>query len=162
MRIPTTCSERIRLVTSGVTAVVMASLLASCAGSPTFSRTVYEDPTVLLRLDSPLVQGQVSTAPAEHIPELTAADLAKILRSVRIQSEISFLSYWILRKEPQSEPAFPMRMSNSSPLISRLHWAKPGPMKRQYFSSSGPARMAFLLSRQAFYSSKAISSASPL
>jgi len=107
MRILATCSERIRVVTSGVTALVIVSLLANCASSPAFSRTVYEDPTVLVRLDSPLVQGQVSTGPAEHIPELTAADLAEILRSVRIQSEISFVSYWILRKEPQSEPAFP-------------------------------------------------------
>lgn len=107
MRILATCSERIRVVTSGVTALVMVSLLANCASSPAFSRKVYEDPTVLVRLDSPLVQGQVSTAPAEHIPELTAADLAEILRSVKIQSEISFVSYWILRKEPQSEPAFP-------------------------------------------------------
>jgi hypothetical protein len=107
MRILAICSERIRVVTSGVTALVMVSLLANCASSPAFSRKVYEDPTVLVRLDSPLVQGQVSTAPAEHIPELTAADLAEILRSVRIQPEISFLSYWILRKEPQSEPAFP-------------------------------------------------------
>lgn len=107
MRILATYSEQARVITSSLVAVVMASLLVSCASSPTFSRTMYEDPTVLVRLDSPLVQGQVSTAPAEHIPELTAADLAEILRSVRIQPEISFLSYWILRKEPQSEPAFP-------------------------------------------------------
>jgi hypothetical protein len=106
MKILATCSERIRVVTSGVTAIVMVSLLANCASSPVFSRTVYEDPTVLVRLDSPLVQGQVSTAPAEHIPELTAADLAEILRSVKIQPEISFLSYWILRNEPQPELAF--------------------------------------------------------
>lgn len=112
MRILATCSERIRVVTSGVTAVVMASLLASCASSPTFSRTVYEDPTVLVRLDSPLFQAEVSGAPAGHISELTAADLAELLRSVRIQPEISFLSYWILRKEPQPESAFPNDAAN--------------------------------------------------
>ncbi len=106
MRILATCSERIRVVTSGVTAVVMASLLASCASPPTFSRTVYEDPTVLVRLDSPLFQVEVSGAPAGHISELTAADLADILRSVRIQPEISFLNYWVLRKDPQPELAF--------------------------------------------------------
>jgi hypothetical protein len=106
MRILATCSERIRVITSGITTVVMASFITSCANSPTFSRTVYEDPTVLVRLDSSLFQEEVSRAPAGHIPELTAADLAEILRSVRIQSEISFVSYWILRKEPQSEPAF--------------------------------------------------------
>lgn len=112
MRILATCSERIRVVTSGITAVVMASLLASCASSPTFSRTVYEDPTVLVRLDSALFQEEVSSAPAGHIPKLTAADLTEILRSVRIQPEISFLSYWVLRKEPQSEPAFPNDAAN--------------------------------------------------
>ena len=95
------------MVTSGVTAVVMASLLASCASSPTFSRTVYEDPTVLVRLDSPLFQEGGSGAPAGHITELTAAVLAELLRSVKIQPEISFLSYWVLRNEPQPELAFP-------------------------------------------------------
>ena len=95
------------MVTSGVTAVVMASLLASCASSPTFSRTVYEDPTVLVRLDSPLFQEDGSGAPAGHMTELTAAVLAELLRSVRIQPEISFLSYWVLRNEPQPELAFP-------------------------------------------------------
>lgn len=62
---------------------------------------------MLVRLDSSLVQEEVSGAPAGHIPALTAADLATILRSVRIQPEISFLSYWVLRKEPQPETAFP-------------------------------------------------------
>lgn len=107
MKILATCSERIRVITSGVTAVVMASLLTSCANSPTFFRTVYEDPTVLVRLDSSLFQAEVPGAPAGPIPELSAADLAEILRSVRIQPEISFLNYWILRKEPQPETAFP-------------------------------------------------------
>jgi hypothetical protein len=107
MRVLATCSEQARVITSSLAAVVMASLLASCASSPTFSRMVYEDPTVLVRLDSPLVQEEVSGAPAGHIPALTAADLAEILRSVRIQPEISFLSYWVLRKEPQPETAFP-------------------------------------------------------
>ncbi len=68
---------------------------------------MYEDPTILVRVDSPVPQEEVSGAPAVHIPELTAVDLAALLRSVRIQPEISFVSYWILRKEPQPEPAFP-------------------------------------------------------
>ena len=106
MRILATCLERIRVVTSGVTAIVMVSLLANCASSPAFSRTVYEDPTILVRLDSSLFQEEVSGAPAEHIPELTTADLAEILRSVRIQPEISFLNYWVLRKDPQPQLAF--------------------------------------------------------
>lgn len=67
---------------------------------------MYEDPTVLVRLDSPLFQEEVSGAPSGHISELTAADLAEILRSVRIQPEISFLNYWVLRKDPQPQLAF--------------------------------------------------------
>ncbi len=106
MRILATCSEQ-AWITSSLATVVMASLLASCASSPTFSRTVYEDLTVLVRLDRPLVQEQVSGTSTGPIAELTAAELAELLHSVRIEPEISFLSYWVLRKEPQPEPAFP-------------------------------------------------------
>lgn len=106
MRILATCSKQAR-ITFSLASLVMASLLTNCASSPAFSRTVYEDPTILVRLDSSLFQEEVSGAPAGHIPTLTAADLAEILRSVRFQPEISFLSYWVLRKEPQLEPAFP-------------------------------------------------------
>ena len=95
------------MITSSLAAVVMASLLASCASSLTVSRTVYEDPTILVRLDSPLVQEEVSGEPRGDIAELTPSDLAELLRSVRIQPEISFLSYWVLRSMPQPEPAFP-------------------------------------------------------
>ena len=106
MRILVTRSEQAQ-ITFSLAAIVMASLLASCASSPTFTRTVYEDPTTLVRLDSPVFQEDVSGAPAGLIRELTAADLAELLRSVRIQPEISFLSYWVLRQAPQPEPAFP-------------------------------------------------------
>jgi len=51
-----------------------------------------------------------------------------------------------------------MTLPTSSPRISGPHWPKPGPMKRQSFFSGEPVRMGFLLSRQAVYSSKAISS----
>ena len=106
MRILATLSDQAR-ITSSLAAIVIASLLASCASSPTFPRTVYEDPTILVRLDSPLFQEEVSGVPAGQIPELTAAALAELLRSVRIQLEISFLSYWVLRNEPRPELAFP-------------------------------------------------------
>jgi hypothetical protein len=107
MRILATCSEQARVITSSLAAVAMTSLLASCASSPTFSRTVYEDPTVLVRLDNSLFQAEVSGVPAGHATELMTEDLAEILRSVRIQRENSFLNYWVLRKDPQPEPAFP-------------------------------------------------------
>lgn len=95
------------MIASSLVAIAIISLLASCASSPTFSRTVYEDPTVLVRLDRSSFREKVSGAPAGHIPELTVVYLAEILRAVRIQPEISFLSYWALRKDPQPEPAFP-------------------------------------------------------
>ena len=107
MSILATCSRQAHMITSSLAAVVMAFLLTSCAGSPVFSRTVYEDPTVLVRLDSSLFQEEVSGVPDGHTPEFTAADFAAILRSVRIQPESSFLSYWVLRKEPQPVSAFP-------------------------------------------------------
>jgi hypothetical protein len=107
MRILATSSERIRVVTFGITAVVMVSLLANCASPSTFSRTVYEGPTVLVRLDSPLFQEEITGAPSGHIPALSAADLVDLLRSMRIQPEISLLSYWVMRNEPQPELAFP-------------------------------------------------------
>ena len=92
----------------GIVAFMITHLLTGCLSAPTFSRTVvYEDPTVLVRLDRPMVQEEVSDKPHGHVAELTAAELAEILRSVRIEREISFLSYWILRKDPQPEPAFP-------------------------------------------------------
>ena len=86
----------------------MASLLTGCLNSPTFSRTVlYEDPTVLVRLDSLALQAESSREAPGTIAELTAADLAEILRSVSIEPEISFLSYWVLRQELRPEPVFP-------------------------------------------------------
>ena len=107
MSILATCSGQARVITSSLATVVMASLLANCASAPTFSRTVYEDPTILVRLDSPLVQEEVSGEPRGEIAELTLSDLAELLRSVRIQPEINFLSYWVLRQEPQPETSFP-------------------------------------------------------
>ena len=91
----------------GVSGVAAVFLLAGCLNSTTVSRTVYDDPTLLVRLDSPVPQEEVSGGPGPNIAELTASDLAVVLQSVRIQPEISFVSYWILRKEPQPQPAFP-------------------------------------------------------
>lgn len=107
MRILTNSFDQARTIISSFGAVLIVSLTTSCSSGPVFSRTVYEDPTVLVRLDSPLYHAEVSGAPPALTVELTAEDLAEILRSIKIQPEISFLSYWVLRKEPQPEPAFP-------------------------------------------------------
>lgn len=68
---------------------------------------MYEDPTLLVRLDRPSSLAEVLGEPDQHVAELTAADLASVLRSVMIQPETSFVSYWVLRKAPQPKPAFP-------------------------------------------------------
>ncbi len=91
---------------SWVLAFFIGSLLVGCAGSPTFSRPVYEDPSVLVRLDSPLFQGDTPAARNSHPVTLTPEDLAEILRSVNIQKEISLLSYYVLRKDPKPERVF--------------------------------------------------------
>ncbi len=91
---------------SWVLAFFIGSLLVGCAGSPTFSRSVYEDPSVLVRLDSPLFQGDTPAARNSHPVTLTPEDLAEILRSVNIQKEISLLSYYVLRKDPKPERVF--------------------------------------------------------
>lgn len=81
--------------------------LTGCLNSPTASRTVFEDPTILVRLDGPALQEEVSGGPTRPVTELTAAELASVLRSVMIRPEISFVSYWILRNDSQPQPAFP-------------------------------------------------------
>ncbi len=85
----------------------IGSLLVGCAGSPTFSRPVYEDPSVVVRLDSLLFQRDTAAAQKSQPVTLTAEDLSEILRSVNIQKEISLLSYYILRKDPKPEKVFP-------------------------------------------------------
>ena len=89
---------------SGVAAIL---LLTGCVNTPTVSRTVYEDPILLVRSDSPPPLREVSGGSDQHVAELTATDLTSLLRSIKIQREISFISYWVLRSVPQPEPAFP-------------------------------------------------------
>ena len=81
--------------------------LAGCLNSSTASRTVYEDPTILVRLDGPALPEEGAEGSTRPVAELTAADLASVLRSVMIRPEISFVNYWILRNDPQPRPAFP-------------------------------------------------------
>lgn len=107
MTIPVTFFMRSWSYSSGLAAVMMAPLLIGCTSTPTFSRTVYDDPTLLVRLDSPVLQAAGSGELPGTIAELTAADLAVLLRSVSVQPDISFVSYWFLRKDPQLQPAFP-------------------------------------------------------
>ena len=68
---------------------------------------MYEDPILLVRLDSLPPLKEISGGSDQRVAELTDADLISLLRSIMIQRETSFISYWVLRRVPQPEPAFP-------------------------------------------------------
>lgn len=117
----------------GASGVAALFLVAGCLNSPTVSRTVYDDPTLLVRLDSPVPPDEVSEALNRDSAELTPADLAAVLGSVRIQRETSFVSYWILRKEPQPEPAFPNSDADLLAVHLRAALAKARPNETAVF-----------------------------
>ena len=91
----------------GASGVAAIFFLTGCVNSPIVSRTVYEDPILLVRLDSPPPLKEVAGGSDQLVAELTATDLISLLRSIKIQRETSFISYWVLRRVPQPEPAFP-------------------------------------------------------
>jgi hypothetical protein len=90
-----------------VLASFMALLLAGCANSPTFSRPVFQDPILMVRLDSPLFPGETRAEPNSHPLEFTSQNLSKILQSIRIKKEVSLLNYYVLRKDTKPVPVFP-------------------------------------------------------
>ncbi len=87
-------------------AVLAATLGAACAEVRTFSRVVYEDPTLFVRLDSPLSNGLTPAYPNTHPVKFGEQDLSLILRTIKVQKEVSFLSYYVLRHDPKTERAF--------------------------------------------------------
>ncbi len=91
----------------GASGVAAIFLFTGCVNSPTVSRTVYEGPILLVRLDSPPPLREISERSDQLVAELTAADLTSLLRSIKIQRETSFVGYWVMRRVPQPEPAFP-------------------------------------------------------
>lgn len=93
-----------RFGASGVAAIF---LFTGCVNSPTVSRTVYEDPILLVRLDSSPPLKEAAREPDQQVAKFTATDLASLLRSIKIQRETSFVGYWVMRRAPQPEPAFP-------------------------------------------------------
>ncbi len=77
-----------------------------CASTPAFSRPVYADSNVMVRLESSLMVGTASDAPNSHPATLTEQALPSILRSVIVQKEIDFLHYYVLRQDPKPERVF--------------------------------------------------------
>mgnify|MGYP003502629870 CR=1 FL=1 len=91
----------------GASSVAAIFILAGCVTSPTISRTVYEDPIVLVQLDSSSPLKDAAGEPDQQVAKFTTAHLTSVLQSIMIQRETSFVSYWVLRSMPQPEPAFP-------------------------------------------------------
>ncbi len=90
-----------------VIASFMAVLLSGCASPPMFSRTVFQDPILMVRLDSPLFPGEARTEPNSHPIEFTPQDLSLILQSIKIQKEVSLLNYYVFREDTKPESVFP-------------------------------------------------------
>ncbi len=90
-----------------VFASFMAVLLSGCASSPTFSRPVFQDPVLTVRLDSPLFPGDTKAEPYDHPIEFTSQALAMMLQSIRIKKEISLLDYYVFREDTDPQPVFP-------------------------------------------------------
>lgn len=86
--------------------VFMVAIEAGCAGTPMFTRSVYQDPNFFVRLERPLVTGTAAVEPNSHPAELTEPDLSALFRSVMVQRDISLVSYYVLRQDPKPERAF--------------------------------------------------------
>jgi len=67
---------------------------------------VYEDPAVFVRLDSPLLTQERKGVDYSHPADLSVDDIAILLRSLKVEKEVSLLSYYVLRHNPTPEPVF--------------------------------------------------------
>jgi hypothetical protein len=85
--------------------IVAGLVLAACAGPSTVSRSVHEDPSLIVRLENLPKPDHVTVAPNARPAAFTDDDLTQILRSVMIQKEIDFWRYYALRQDPKPERA---------------------------------------------------------
>ncbi len=79
---------------------------SACGGTPIFSRPVYEDPAVFVRLDSPLIKRHSVGSPSNHPANFAVSDIHTLLRSVQVKHEIGLLNYYVLRQDPAPQPVF--------------------------------------------------------
>ncbi|MCA9419572.1 MAG: SHOCT domain-containing protein [Nitrospira sp.] len=91
--------------------VFLVLLGTGCVGSPIFSRPVYQDPVLIVRLDSPLYKVQGDTPANSHPIAFTTQDLQSILQSLKIQREVSFLKYYVFRQDVTPQPVFPSEVA---------------------------------------------------
>ena len=87
--------------------VFIVLLLTGCASAPIFSRLVYQDPILIVRLHSPLYKSKEHSATNSHPITFTVQDLQSILQSMKIQREMSFLNYYVFRQDALPQPVFP-------------------------------------------------------
>lgn len=88
--------------------IVLISVVASgCATPRTLTRTVLDDSYNVVRLEAWLDASRKPINPGfDHPAEIDAAEMARILESIRIVQPPSFLSKLILKARSESEPAF--------------------------------------------------------
>jgi hypothetical protein len=86
--------------------VFLVLLVTGCAGSPIFSRPVYQDPILIVRLDSPLYKARGHKGANSHPITFTVQDLQSILQSMNIQREMSFLNFYVFRQDTIPQPVF--------------------------------------------------------
>ncbi|GJL61712.1 MAG: hypothetical protein NPIRA04_03660 [Nitrospirales bacterium] len=91
--------------------VFIVLLLTGCTSAPIFSRLVYQDPILNVRLHSPLYKSKEHRATNSHPITFTVEDLQSILQSLNIQREVSFLNYYVFRQDAIPQPVFPPDIS---------------------------------------------------
>lgn len=91
--------------------VFLILLVTGCAGSPIFSRPVYQDPILIVRLDSPLYKARGHAATNSHPIVFTVQDLQAILQAMKIQKEVSFLNYYVFRHDATPKAVFPSEVA---------------------------------------------------
>ena len=116
----------------------MALLLSGCANSPTFSRPVYQDPIIMVRLDSPLFPGEAGAEPNSHPIEFTSQNLAMIFQSIRIKKEVSLFDYYVFRQDTKPAPVFPPDIAELLAPQIKIAFAKAHPEETVVFFVNRP------------------------
>jgi len=121
-----------------VFASFIALFLSGCASSPTFSRPVFQDPILTVRLDSPLFPGEPRAEPNSHPIEFTSQDLTKILQSIKIKKEVSLLDYYVFRQDTDPKPVFSPGIVNLLAVQIKTAFAKAQPEEMVVFFVTRP------------------------
>ena len=116
----------------------MAVLLSGCTSSPTFSRTVFQDPILMVRLDSPLFPGETKAEPYSHPIEFPTQALAMMLESIKIKKEVSLLGYYVFRQETDPKSVFPPDIAELLAPQIKAAFAKAQPEEKVIFFVNQP------------------------